>query len=305
MPLTFIKYIDLPKHKNPGGGFDHGDVDNASGRLFVAHTANNSIEVVDGEKLVHTASISGCQEASGVLCAQQDGLIFAAARGKGKLLVIDSKSYTVLGEVMVGPKPNGLAWDPSRRQLLVADVQDYSARLLRPQTGSTPVSKTRLAGRPRWCVYDIKRDRYLVNIKDPAGVAILSAESLRQDGFIPVSVPGPHGLDIDYRTDRAFVACDGRAVVSVDLKTKKEAQKVTIAGEPDVVWYNAKSNLLYCAIGNPGVIEVIDTMNMSIVNKVPTEQGAHTLTFDSERRQLYVFMPKTCQVAVYREEKSG
>lgn len=236
-----------------------------------------------------------------MLCAQQEGLTYAAARGKGKLLIIDSKSNLVSKEVMVGPKPNGLAWDSLRRRLLAADVEDHFARLINPSIGST-VFKTRLPGRPRWCAYDIRRDRFLVNIKDPAGVAILNSESLAQDGFIPVSVSGPHGLDIDYNTDRAFVACDGGAVVSIDLRSEKEMQKTYIAGEPDVIWYNAKSHLLYCAIGKPGVIEVIDTTNMSIADKIPTEEGAHTLAFDNVYQQLYVFMPKRCQVAVYHEE---
>jgi DNA-binding beta-propeller fold protein YncE len=298
MTLIFVKYIDLPRHES--GGFDHGDVDNASGKLFVAHTANQSIEIIDGEKLVHVGSISGCPEASGVLCAQQEALIFAAARAKGKLLVINSKSNAVVNEIMVGPKPNGLAWDSSRRLLLVADVGDYSARLVRPLSGST-VSKSRLPGRPRWCVYDFQRDRFLINIRDPAGVAILNAESLVEEGFVPVSVSGPHGLDMDHNAARAFVACDGKAVVSLNLRTKKETQRTAIAGEPDVIWYNAKSHLLYCAIANPGVVQVIDTIKMDVVDEILTEEGTHTLTFDTVRQRLHVFMPKRCQVAVYDE----
>ena len=34
---------------------------------------------------------------------------------------------------------------------------------------------------------------------------------------------------------------------------------------------------------------------------VETEEGAHTTAFDPIRQQLYVFLPSSCQAAVYRE----
>lgn len=299
MSLIFSKYIDLPRHNS--GGFDHGDVDSASGKIFVAHTANHSIDIIDGEMLAYAGSISGCPGASGVLCAQQEALTFAVARATGKILVINSKSDAVLSEISVGSKPNGLAWDSKRKVLLVADVEDYSARLVAPLAGST-ISKVQLPGRPRWCEYDTKRDRFLVNIKDPVGVAILDAKSLEEGGFISVSATGPHGLAIDHKTDRAFVACDGRMVVSLNLKTKQEEQIIPIAGVPDVVWHNAASHQLYCAIADPGVIDIIDTESMTVIGEIPTEFGAHTLTFDNARQRIYVFMPKRCQAAVYAVE---
>jgi hypothetical protein len=66
MALTLQGYVDLPTHAS--GGFDHGDVDRATGYVFVAHTANGTVEVLDGVNLTHVATLPGCPEASGVLC---------------------------------------------------------------------------------------------------------------------------------------------------------------------------------------------------------------------------------------------
>ena len=64
------------------GGFDHGDVHAATGRVFVAHTKYDTVDVFDGERLEHIRSLPGCPEGSGVLCTQDaDALVFAAARG--------------------------------------------------------------------------------------------------------------------------------------------------------------------------------------------------------------------------------
>jgi hypothetical protein len=114
--LILHQYIDLPPH--PEGDFDHGDVALSNGYVFIANTAAGAVEVVDGEHLRHLVTIPGCPEASGVLAAQEEGLVFAAARGAGKLLVIDAVFTTIQREVTVGSRPNGLAWDQRRKHLL-------------------------------------------------------------------------------------------------------------------------------------------------------------------------------------------
>src|SRR5438876_4538704 len=148
--LVLRQYLDLPLH--PEGDFDHGDVSLSNGHVFIANTAAGTVEVVDGEGLRHLTTIPGCPEASGVLTAQEEGLVFAAARGTGKLLVIYAVFTTVLREVAVGYRPNGLAWDRRRKHLLVADVQDNTARLVDPQAGQV-VATVALPGRPRWAMY--------------------------------------------------------------------------------------------------------------------------------------------------------
>jgi DNA-binding beta-propeller fold protein YncE len=299
MALILQRSIDLPPH--PSGGFDHGDVHGQSGRVFLAHTAMGTVEILDGLRGAHHATIPGCPEASGVLCAQDEGLVFAAARGAGKVLAIAATSGDVIREFEVGPKPNGLAWDSRRRRLLVADVEDFRARLVDPRAASV-VTDSELPGRPRWCVYDPAGDQFLVNIRDPACVAVLAAETAAVRARWPVSAMGPHGLDLDQTRGRAFVACDGGRVATLDLKTGREVAGVAIAGEPDAIWYNDQRSLLYVAIGSPGVVDVVDTREMTLVQEVATEVGAHTTAFDSNRQLLYVFLPRSCGATVYEEK---
>ena len=304
--LALRQYIPLPPH--PAGDYDHGDVYLESGRVFVANTAVGTVEVIDGEHLHHVATIPGCPEASGVLCAQEDALLFAAARGAGKLLVIDPTTNAVLRTVAVGQKPNGLAWDRRRKHLLVADVQENKARLIDPQVGEV-IASVELPGRPRWAVYHQARDRFLVNIREPACVAVLSADPFALFERFPVWSPGPHGLDLDQEGRRAFVACDGSTVVTLDLDSGREQARVAIAGPPDAIWHNHQLDRLYVAIAHlgildeaPGVINVVNTQSMTVEEQIPTEVGAHTTAFDALRQRLYVFLP-SCRVAVYEESE--
>ena len=163
--LALRQYIPLPPH--PEGDYDHGDVCLESGHVYVANTAAGTVEVIDGEHLRHLTTIPDCPEASGVLCAQEDALIFAAARGAGKLLVIDPTANVVLRTVAVGHRPNGLAWDGHRKHVLVADVQDNQARLVDQQAGEV-MAAVELPGRPRWAIYHQASDR--LSAGDPCQV---------------------------------------------------------------------------------------------------------------------------------------
>jgi YVTN family beta-propeller protein len=269
--------------------------------VFVAHTATGTVEVFDGERAAFERTLPGCPEASGVLCTRgEPNRVFAAARGAGTLLVIDPATCEVTGRIPVGPRPNGLAWDPGRGQLLVADVQTMDARLIDPDTG-TCLGIQGLPGRPRWCVYDAPRERFLVNIREPAGVVALAPTTLRQVAWIDGLAAGPHGLDLDPTGGRAFVACDAGVVVVLDLATDRELARVPIAGEPDAIWYNAAAQRLYVAVGQPGLLEVIDGRALAVVEQVVTEAGAHTTAFDGQRQRLYAFLPGRCAAAVYDE----
>jgi DNA-binding beta-propeller fold protein YncE len=304
--LALLQYIPLPPH--PAGDYDHADVYLESGRVFVANTAAGTVEVMDGEHLCHLTTIPDCPEASGVLCAQEDALIFAAARGAGKLLVIDPTTNAVLRMAAVGSRPNGMAWDQRRKHLLVADVQDNTARLVDPQAVKV-MAAVELPGRPRWAVYHQAGDRFLVNIREPACVAVLSADPFMLVERFPVLSPGPHGLDLDQDGRRAFVACDGNAVVTLDLATGREQARVPIAGPPDAIWHNHWLGRLYVAIahlgilnGASGVINVVNTQSMTVEEQIATEAGAHTTAYDARRQRLYVFLP-SCRVAVYEERE--
>lgn len=289
--------VQLP----PGqpGAFDHGAVDTVTGRMFIAHTAFDTVEVVAGESLKPVGQIRGCAGGSGVVCAARERLVFAAARGSGEVLVIDADGLTVQRRVEVGPRPNGLAWDGRRRQLLVADVDSsgQSARLLEPESGAV-VAEIPLPGRPRWCVFDERADRFLVNIREPASLLSLAAGSGQLSASWPIPSAGPHGLDIDAGGGRAFVACDGGRAVAVALEDGRVLGESPISGVPDAIWFNSKKERLYVAVAHPGLIDVVDTRAMELVESIPTEAGAQTTAFDESRQRLYVFLPDSCAVAV-------
>jgi DNA-binding beta-propeller fold protein YncE len=298
--LTARGAIGIPPHA--ASEFDHGDVYRVTGHVFVAHTQAGTVEVLaglDGPERQHVATIPDCPEASGVLVAQADDLVFAAARGAGRVLIIEASTLAVRRTAAVDPRPNGLAWDATHKHLLVADVQANTARLVTPE-GET-LAVTPLPGRPRWCAYDAAHDHFLVNIREPACVALLDAATGSLVQTWPMPSAGPHGLDLDMGTGQAYVACDSGQLLRVELADGQVSGQIGIAGAPDALWCNPRRALAYVAVGNPGVLQAIDTRTMQVVQTVATEPDAHTTAFDPQRQTLYVFLPASCQAGVYVE----
>ena len=282
------------------GAFDHADLDPDTGTVVLANEAQGCLEVLDGQLLRHEVSIPDCPGASGVLYLPELRSFIGAARAKGRVILVDARSWQVVRGTAVGPRPNGLAWDGGRRLVLVADVEDHSARLVDVLTGSL-AAHAALPGRPRWCLYDAARDRYWVNIADPPMVVGLRGADLQKEVEFSVDAAGPHGLALDETTARLLVACDAGRLLALERDTGRVVGECALAGPPDVVWLNAQRRRLYVAIGEPGCVQAVDLDTYDIVEEIVTEQGAHTLAFDDRRQLLYVFLPKTGQAAVYEE----
>ncbi len=76
---------------------------------------------------------------------------------------------------------------------------------------------------------------------------------------------------------------------------------VSLSGAPDVVFLNARFGRLYVAIGDPGVVDVIDIAAMRSREVMLTEAGAHTLAIDRQRNKLYAFLPRSHRAAVFED----
>jgi len=121
MSLRLLGHIELPENLKPGG-FDHAAVHCGSGRLYVAHTANDSLDVIDCVEDRYLHSIGNLMGVAGALVS--DDLAFTSNRGENTVGIFVPDNEPSLAKVGVGIRPNGLAYDPARDLLLVANVGD-------------------------------------------------------------------------------------------------------------------------------------------------------------------------------------
>lgn len=305
MPLQHLGYIELPAHAK-SGGFDHAAVHAPTGRIYVAHTANDAVDVIDirSEKYLH--SIPGLTAVAGALVAESPELLFTSNRGENTVAVFPPIDRPTVEKIAVGIRPNGVAYDPRRGRLLVAHVGDPA--IAGSHTVSVVDARARrriadlpVAGRTRWTIYDPVADAFHVNIADPPQIVVIDAETPMVRRVVTIPSAGPHGLDLDVRRRRLFCACDAGVLLEIDADDGKVLAREPIAGVPDVVFFNEIRSRLYVAIGEPGLIEVFGTTPLRRQETIATEIGAHTLSFDAARDIVCAFLPDSHRAAVYRD----
>ncbi|MSP75465.1 MAG: hypothetical protein EXR12_04955 [Rhodospirillaceae bacterium] len=301
-PLRFAGYVDLPAHRG-NSGFDHAAVHAASGHVYVAHTANDAIDVFDREKYLF--SIPNLTGVAGALVSDESQLIFSSNRGENTVGIFAPGSSPEVTKVAVGVRPNGLAYDHGRKLLLAANVGDpaiaHSYTLTMVDVGARAMKASiEVPGRTRWAVFDPDAEVFYVNISDPAVIVVVDAK--KPTGIartIPIPAAGPHGLDFDGATGRLFCACDAGVLVTLDARSGKVLDEKPLSGVPDVVFFNRQRQHLYVAIGDPGVVDVFATAPMKKLATVETEPGAHTTALTPAGDRLYVFLPRTHRAAIY------
>jgi len=296
-------HIDLPEHV-AAGGFDHASVDHRRRRLYVAHTANDAIDVVDLDRSRYVRSIGGLTGVAGALVDESAGFVFTSNRGEDTVGILGPDDPDGPAKVAVGRRPNGLAFDPGRRTLLAANVGDpqdpstHTVSIIDTEravmTASIPV-----AGRTRWAVFDAATERFFVNVADPPSIVVIdSADPTRIATSIPIPAAGPHGLDID-EAGRLYCACDAGRLLVLAPPSYSVVGDLALAGAPDVIFLDRGMRLLYVAIGDPGLIEVFDIDRLVQDGSVETEKGAHTIAVDFDRHRVYAFLPETHRAAVF------
>ena len=306
MTLRLLGHIELPPHKSKGG-FDHADIHLPSSRLYVAHTANDAVDVIDVAEDKYLESIAGLTGVAGALVSEERGLVFTSNRGENTVSVFAPGSEGDAFKILVGEKPNGLAFDPARGILIAANVGDPSV----PDSYSISVldialreriAEIRVLGRTRWAVYDAKHESFYVNIASPAQIVSINVrDPTKIHATYEVPAEGPHGLDLDAATGRLLCACDAGLLVAIDALSGRVLGDVPLSGTPDVVFLNAQYGRLYVAVGDPGVVDVIDIKAMRRSEVVTTEVGAHTLAIDRLRNKLYAFLPQSHRAAVFED----
>jgi DNA-binding beta-propeller fold protein YncE len=294
--LEAVGFVRLPGGERTA--FDHADT--YLGRVYVAHTATDAVDVIDCRSNTYLRSLSGLAGVAGVLIDADRDLLFTSDRAAARVSIFRCSDEALLARIDVGPRPNGLAFDPERRWL-------YSFNLGEPpgtnctasviSVGDRRVIRTiGLPGRPRWAVFDQVSDRVFVAIQSPAILLAIDPGTLAESSRIEVGADGPHGLALSGR--RLFCAADAGELVVIDGMSV--AKRLPLRGAPDVVMHDQPGQRLYVAIGSPGTVTVFDTRTLTEIGSITTELGAHTIGWDPATAQLYVFAPQSGGALVFK-----
>jgi DNA-binding beta-propeller fold protein YncE len=293
LPLKRVNTIAL---KGPVGGMDHLAIDVRRGRLFVANTSNNSLDIVDlkADKLLQQKSGQG--HIRGIDYSPEVDRIFVGNGTGGVCNTFDGESYTLIKSVALGDDADNVRYNPrsgriyvvhADSELSIIDGKDFTVRS--PIALSKDLGAFKLeTGRPRM---------YLCS-KAEGQVVLIDTQKDEVVGKFPVAPAGVGNnaaLAIDEPNHRLFVGCrQNPSLVVMDGNTGKIVASVPIPGDVDDVSFDPTRKRIYasCGDGAIAVVRQLDADRYESLATIPTVKKARTSILNTADGRLYLAVPR-------------
>jgi len=241
------------------GGWDYLSVDSAAQRLYVSH--GTEVVVIDLAKDTVAGEIT--------------------------------KTLEILAKVDTGANPDGMLYEPGRREFYTFNGRGQSATVIDARTQKV-VATIPLGGKPEFAQADAKAGLVFDNLEDQSEVAVIDTKTHSVTNRWPIA-PGEEasGMALDEKNHRLFLGCGNQRMVMLDSTSGKVLASVPIGGGVDANAFDPATQLAFASCGDGTVTiahEEGDTL--TVVQTLPTEKGARTMTIDPATHKIYLASAK-------------
>ena len=269
------------------GGWDYLFADSANGQLYVSH--GTQVEVVDLASEKPVAKITGMKRIHGIAVANDLNRGYISDGGDDVVLIFDLKSNAVLQKVPAGKNPDGILYDPYSRRVFAFNGRSNDVTAIDATSGKV-AGTIALDGKPEFPVSDGKGNVY-ANIEDKSEIVQLDPQALKVKKTWPLSpCEEPSGLAIDLEARRLFSVCSNNKMAVVNADSGQVIATVAIGDGPDAAAYDPGSKLVFSSNGS-GTLTVVGQSSpdkYSVLENVPTERSARTMTLDTKTHKIYL-----------------
>src|SRR6266581_2575611 len=189
----------------------------------------------------------------------------------------------VLATILVGDRPDGIAYNPSNQQVYVTSSGSVSVinnanKIIK--TINVPFGAVALA-------YDsVNNDIYVasvysnvVSVIDPSKNTVVAS----------IAVNSPSNLVYDSSRKNVYVANFGTGSVSViSDSTNRIISRLVVGNNPFGVLYDPGNQRIYVANYSSRTVSVIDHSTNSVVSTVAAGNGPWNLAYDNANNDVYV-----------------
>ena len=269
------------------GGWDYLTVDPDAHRLYISRSTH--VMVVDSDSGKVVGDIPNTNGVHGVAIVPELNKGFTSNGRDNTVTVFDLKTLAVAKQIPVGKNPDAIIYDPASKLVFTCNGTSHDTTAIDPKT-ETVKGTIALDGRPESAVADEKGHVY-INLEDKSTIAAIDSRKLTVEARWPLG-PGeePSGLAMDRKHRRLFSGCSNKLMVVVNADDGHVVASLPIGSGVDATAFDPSSQLAFSSNGE-GTLTVIheDTPDkFTVVENVPTQRGARTMTLDPKTHKIFL-----------------
>jgi DNA-binding beta-propeller fold protein YncE len=273
------------------GGWDYLTFDPASRHVFLSRATH--VVVIDADSGKNVGEIPDTPGVHGIALASEFDRGFVSNGREGTVTIFDLKNLKVLGKIPVGENPDAILYDPASKRVFTFNGRSHDSTAIDAAKG-TVLGTIKLNGKPEFAVSD-ESGKVFVNIEDTSQLVELDPNKLEVKSRWPLApCEEPSGLAIDRKHRRLFSGCSNKLMAVVDADSGKVVSTLPIGEGVDANAFDSETGLAFASCGE-GVLTVVhedSADKFSVVENVPTQRGARTMTLDPTKHQIFLVTAK-------------
>jgi DNA-binding beta-propeller fold protein YncE len=269
------------------GGWDLLTFDSATHRLYIPRGTH--VMVVDADSGAIVGDIPNTPRVHGVAIAPEFGKGFTSNGGDATVTIFDLKTLKPLGQVKAGKNPDAIIYDPASKRIFCFNGNSNDVTAIEAKTG-TVAGTLALGGKPELAVAD-EHGKIFVNLEDKSAVVEFDSRKLAVDATWPLA-PGeePTGIALDRKHHRLFSAAN-KLMVVLNADNGKLVTTLPTGNGADGAGFDSDRQLAFNPNGADGTLTVIHEDSpdkFTVVENVPTQRGARTMTLDEKSHRVFL-----------------
>jgi YVTN family beta-propeller protein len=286
-------------HRYALDGADHWDYvafEPVRHHLFVSRDTH--VQVMDTETGKQVGEIENTLGVHGFAFVESSKLGFITNGRADTITVINLDTLKTVDTMKAGgPDPDGILYVPQLNRLYVSNGHDKSVSAIDPRTRKV-VATMPVGGKPESIAAD-SRGHVFVNIEDKNEIVEMDGRVNKVLSHWPLAgCEAPSGLAIDTKTERLFTVCANKRMLVIDAVSGHDVARLPIGGHPDTAGFDAELKTAFSSNGADGTLTVVhedDPNRFTVVENVPTQEGAKSMALDSRAHRVYLVSSQFAQ----------
>jgi DNA-binding beta-propeller fold protein YncE len=269
------------------GGWDYLTIDPESRRLFVSRSTH--VMVIDAESGAVVGDIPNTPGVHGIALVPKLGKGFTSNGRDNSVTVFDLKDLKPQKMIKVGQNPDAIIYDPASERVFAFNGRSQDATAIDARTDSV-AGTVSLGGKPEFAAADGK-GRVFVNLEDKSEVVAFDSRKLSVLAHWSLK-PGeePSGMAMDRDSGRLFISCANKMMVVMSAADGRIITTLPTGAGTDAAAFDPQRKVAFSSNGE-GTLTVIHEDSpdkFQVLENVPSQKSARTLTIDDKRHLIYL-----------------